>query len=180
MARSISYQDLETGFSQRPICPEASLPVPRWAYLNQGFSVQGAHTQGSSKAIFVPESGNRGFLVSQGSVSVGTGFTCRRCSLLWANPEPYTLKHAGGGTRKVDVTLPGKGNSNSHGARPVHLIITMIKWIRTSRLSIKNSLALHLQVWSLRFRRKGFTHHLHPTHLYQHRSVFKAHRRLYH
>jgi len=29
---------------------------------------------------------------------------------------------------------------NSHGARPVHLIITMIKWIRTSRLSIKNSL----------------------------------------
>ena len=33
--------------------------------------------------------------------------------------------------RKVDVRLPGKGNSNSHGARPVHLIITMIKWIRT-------------------------------------------------
>ena len=42
--------------------------------------------------------------------------------------------------RKVDVRLPGKGNSNCHGARPVHLIITMIKWIRTSRLSIKNSL----------------------------------------
>ena len=34
----------------------------------------------------------------------------------------------------------GKGDSNSHGARPVHLIITMIKWIRTNRLSIKNSL----------------------------------------
>jgi len=33
-----------------------------------------------------------------------------------------------------------KGNSNSHRARPVHLIITTIKWIRTSRLSIKNSL----------------------------------------
>ena len=44
-------------------------------------------------------------------------------------------------TRKVDVRLPGKGNSNSHGARSVHLIITMIKWIRTSRLSIKNSLS---------------------------------------
>jgi len=44
--------------------------------------------------------------------------------------------------RKVDVRLPGKGNSNSHGGRPVHLIITMIKWIRTSRLSIKNSLSL--------------------------------------
>ena len=42
---------------------------------------------------------------------------------------------------KVDIRLPGKGNSSSHGARPVHLIITMIKWIRTSRLSIKNSLS---------------------------------------
>ena len=31
------------------------------------------------------------------------------------------------------VRLPGKGNSNSHGARPVHLIITVIKWIRTSQ-----------------------------------------------
>jgi len=44
-------------------------------------------------------------------------------------------------SRKVDVRLPGKGNANSHGARPVHLIITMIKWIRTSRLSRKNSLS---------------------------------------
>ena len=42
----------------------------------------------------------------------------------------------GSASRKVDARLPGKGNSNSHGARPVHLIITMIKWIRTSRLSI--------------------------------------------
>ena len=46
------------------------------------------------------------------------------------------------GGEKVDVRLPGKRNSNSHGARPVHLIITMIKLIRTSRLSIKNSLSL--------------------------------------
>ena len=44
-------------------------------------------------------------------------------------------------SRKVDVRLPGKWNSNSHGARPVHLIIMMIQWIRTSRLSIKNSLS---------------------------------------
>jgi len=44
--------------------------------------------------------------------------------------------------RKVDVRLPGKGISNGcGGARPDHLIITMIKWIRTSRLSIKNSLS---------------------------------------
>ena len=28
--------------------------------------------------------------------------------------------------RKEDVRLPGKGNSNSHGARPVRLIITMM------------------------------------------------------
>ena len=32
-------------------------------------------------------------------------------------------------------------NSHSHGARPVHLVIATIKWIRTSRLSIKNSLS---------------------------------------
>ena len=45
-------------------------------------------------------------------------------------------------SRKIDIRLPGKGNSNPHGARPVHLIITMIKWIQTSRLSIKNSLSV--------------------------------------
>jgi hypothetical protein len=39
--------------------------------------------------------------------------------------------------RTLDARLPGKGNSNSLRARPVHLIITMIKWTRTSRLSIK-------------------------------------------
>ena len=43
--------------------------------------------------------------------------------------------------RKVVVRLPGKGNSNSHDARPVHLIITMLEWNRTSRLSKKNSLS---------------------------------------
>jgi len=37
--------------------------------------------------------------------------------------------------RKVDVRLPGKGNSNSHGARPVHLIITMIKWVRKDAMA---------------------------------------------
>ena len=47
-----------------------------------------------------------------------------------------------GRLRKVDVRLPGKGNSNNHGARPVHLIITMIKWIRTSGLSIKKFLSV--------------------------------------
>ena len=49
--------------------------------------------------------------------------------------------------QNLDVRVlspPENGNSNSHGARPVHLIITMIQWIRTSRLSIQNSLSRHL------------------------------------
>jgi len=46
--------------------------------------------------------------------------------------QPHTLDtHSG--SRMVDVRLPGKGNSNSHGARPVHLLISMIKGIRTLR-----------------------------------------------
>jgi len=44
-------------------------------------------------------------------------------------------------SRKMDVRLPGTGNSNSHGARLVYLIIAMITWIRTSSLPIKNSLS---------------------------------------
>ena len=44
--------------------------------------------------------------------------------------------------RKVGVRLSGKENANSLGARPVHLIITMLKWFRTSTLSTKNSLAV--------------------------------------
>ena len=50
-------------------------------------------------------------------------------------------RQARGYNMKVGIRLPGKGNSNAHGARPVHQIISMIKWIRTSRLSIKNSLS---------------------------------------
>ena len=36
--------------------------------------------------------------------------------------------------------LPGKRNSNSHGARPVHQIISITKWSGTSRSSVTNSL----------------------------------------
>ena len=70
------------------------------------------------------------------------------------NPNPSTLNAAAREGFKaikavrlllhlgeVDVRLPGKVDSNSHGARPVHLIITIIKWTRTSRLSINNSLS---------------------------------------
>ena len=42
--------------------------------------------------------------------------------------------------RRADRRQALRGNP--HGARPVHLLITMIKWIRTSRLSIKNSLCV--------------------------------------
>ena len=47
-------------------------------------------------------------------------------------------------SRKEDARLHGKGNSNFHGARPVHQIISMIEWIRTSRLSIKNSVSVRV------------------------------------
>ena len=49
----------------------------------------------------------------------------RRCSSSSRATPPATR-------RRLSVTC----------ARPVHQIISMIKWIRTSRLSIKNSLAL--------------------------------------
>ena len=37
--------------------------------------------------------------------------------------------------RNVDVRMPGKANSSSHGVRPVHQIISLMKLIRTNRLS---------------------------------------------
>ena len=46
----------------------------------------------------------------------------------------------GNPTRNIDVRLPGQGNSNLHGARLVHLIITMMRWFRTRRLSSKECL----------------------------------------
>ena len=65
-------------------------------------------------------------------------------------PEAFVLASTNGALESssrrlqssIDVRIPGRGQANSHGARPAHLIITMIKWIRTSRLSIKNSLSL--------------------------------------
>ena len=60
--------------------------------------------------------------------------------------------------RKVDIRLPAKGNSKSHGARSVHLIIAMIKWIRTSRLSIKNSLSENSRPGELEPTAKRFDH----------------------
>ena len=51
------------------------------------------------------------------------------------------IQISGTSSRKADIRLPGKGNSNSHGATPSAQIIAMMKWIRTSRSSIKNSLS---------------------------------------
>ena len=56
--------------------------------------------------------------------------------------------------RKVHIRLPGKGDSNFHGARPVHLIIAVIKWIRTRMLSIHKSLSMTC-FWRLDFRVQG-------------------------
>ena len=44
---------------------------------------------------------------------------------LWPPDELVVHLQLCSGFRKVDVRLPGKGNSNSHAARPVHPIITM-------------------------------------------------------
>jgi len=74
-----------------------------------------------------------------------------------------------------DIRLPGKGNSNSHGARPVHQIISMIKWIRTSRLAIKNSLSL-IPIVPLIASLRRLDVDLIP----RGGLVFKAHRLLYH
>ena len=38
--------------------------------------------------------------------------------------------------KKVNVRLPGQGNSNSHGARPVHKIILMIEWVVNKEISL--------------------------------------------
>ena len=54
----------------------------------------------------------------------------------WQGFEDFHLK-----ARKEDVRLPGREDLDSHGARPVHLIFTMTKWVWTSRLSMKNSLS---------------------------------------
>ena len=60
-----------------------------------------------------------------------------RLTPLWHQlPFRLEIEPPGVNVWEVDVRLPGTGNSNFHGARLVHLIITVIQWIRTSRLSI--------------------------------------------
>ena len=66
------------------------------------------------------------------------------------------------------VVLGGRGgNSNSHGARLVHQIISIIKWMRASRLSIKKSLSLQevkfLQTRASAWHRKNTWRRSDPT-----------------
>ena len=90
--------------------------------------------------------------------------------------------------RKVDVRLPGKRNSNSHGARPVHLIITIIKWTRTSRLSIKKTPSftwisfVNTMFGCRNLREFSIREQLLHRNVQRFRGglVFKAHRLLYH
>jgi len=49
-------------------------------------------------------------LGDQAGIGIGQG------KLSWAGDQYTVLSY----TRKVDIRLPGKGNSTSHGARPVH------------------------------------------------------------
>ena len=66
---------------------------------------------------------------------------------VWATPDAQAL-----------LGSPN-GNSNSHGARPVHLIITMIKWIQSSRLPIKNARSLAARSTPARLDDKSPRHH---------------------
>jgi len=59
--------------------------------------------------------------------------------------------------RPPTLCTRAQGECEAHGARPVHLINTMRKWIRTSRLSIKNSLS---EVRCERLTRLGSGAHL--------------------
>ena len=57
------------------------------------------------------------------------------CPTLFRHENNQTTQKVECLVRKVDARLSGKEISRSHGVKPVHLIITVIKWIRTSRLS---------------------------------------------
>ena len=61
--------------------------------------------------------------------------------MTWSAHLPHRAAWSGAWSRMSAASTHNltKGNSNSHGARTVHLIITMIKRIRTSRLSMKHS-----------------------------------------
>jgi len=106
--------------------------------------VKGAHTSHTSQ--FPNPSGERPFKC----LVCGKG----RCKATWKSEFKLPWREAGPPNQhddkvdsaaqasgrssvwcvgRVDARLPGKVNSNSHGARPLHLISTMTKWIRPRR-----------------------------------------------
>ena len=63
----------------------------------------------------------------------------------------------GEGVRKVYIGLPGKGNPNFHGARPVHLNHLSHDEVDPDQLVVKKEFSLSgLRVRVLRFRVLGF------------------------
>ena len=75
------------------------------------------------------------------------GHTCRRWGLVFrgqleSRSWSLALGHQFGSGCPPREAQGYLEKGNSHGTRPVHLIITMIEWIRTSRLTMKNSLSV--------------------------------------
>ena len=98
-----------------------------------GFRVQGAgcRVQGSWSRVQGSELRVEGF---------GFGFGA------WESEDLPSWKVDARLPGNENARLPGNENANSHGARSVHQIISMIKWIRTSKLSDKKSLSLGFRV----------------------------------
>ena len=107
-----------------------------------GRQVSGFRVQGSGFRVQIVDLQGSGFRLSpfrvQGSDCRPSGFRVVRKARAFLRPPPHTLNPR-------YVRLPRKGNSKAHGARPVHLI-SMMKSIRTSRLSTKNFLSLEHQL----------------------------------
>ena len=132
------------GCQQRTLSPHAAtrrLPLPYSAYTAAVLLVTTDSLCSGEARILnpgkPPEPWESDLKWVGGSLCSG-GATHRDKSREWGRLKTkvdplLTLGNRGnwaGGGFGVDVTRP------SHGARPVHLIITMIKWIRTSRLSL--------------------------------------------
>ena len=106
-----------------PVAPASGGPgILRRARASEAGS---CHESGPLRAVHLPRHKWPGGAEGRGDAEAGHAILSERCCVC---------------VRKVDERQPRTGNSNSHGARLVHLIITMIKLSRTSKLSINHSL----------------------------------------
>ena len=105
-------------------------------------SVGGAHMLAMLLAPTVSLAVAGGVVRAESSIRLARSgpFLFYTCSTI-AEKQPYSGRQSAADTR-----LPGNGNSHSHGARLFHQIITMMKCIRTSSVSMKNSCSLR-QGW---------------------------------